>query len=779
MSKKMLIDATHVEETRVAIIDNTRLVEFDTESIHRKLLKGNIYLARIVRVEPSLQAAFVEYGGNRQGFLAFNDIHPDYYQIPVEDRQKLMEESQSSVKEEDEPEEEPSDKKVEELSEGAEIHTINDDQEEVGAQRINVVKRYRIQEVIKNRQVLLVQVVREARGNKGAALTTYLSLAGRYCVLMPNAGHNGGGVSRKITDATVRRKLKSVLEGLEMPEGFGVIVRTAGLGRSKTEIKRDYEYLLRVWENIREQTVKSVAPSMIYEESELIKRAIRDLYGREVDEILIEGEEGYKTAKNFMRILMPSHAKKVQPYRESNMPLFHKHDVEEQLQATHLPTVHLPSGGSIVISPTEALVSIDVNSGKATRERNIEETAYKTNCEAAEEIARQLRLRDLGGLIVIDFIDMHDSRHKATVERRFKEAVKDDRARIQIGRISLFGLLEMSRQRLRPSVTESLSERCPHCNGAGVIRSTESMALRVLRQIESEGIKGILKNIKITLTPSLAIYLLNHKRDMISQLEIKYQLRVLIVADDRIHTQDIQVDHHHEPMQPKAALVTTEKEEIKREVKPEPLKREPLDKEGEGQPQKMNKQRNRRRDRNRPRKDMPEGIEGSLETATKIHATPIAELAVTDKVEPVDTTQKPETTPKNLQRVRYPQRRRQQHTQPAVSVEGIEASSVNEGVAVKTQSAEPQGEAAAPQEKNSKGNFDRNNRFPQRGVRRERPQREPGEMRKSPKIIIESLVPVMAQAQGPASASSSVAQVPVVVSEPPKNPKKGWWQKNS
>ncbi len=394
-------------------------------------------------------------------------------------------------------------------------------------------RHYKIQEVIKRRQIMLVQVGKEERGNKGAALTTYLSLAGRYCVLMPNT-NRGGGVSRKITSIADRRRLKDILEELEIPEGMGVIVRTAGAERSKPEIKRDYEYLLRLWNEIRELTLKSTAPALIYEEGNLIKRSIRDLYTRDIDEVLVEGEEGYKTAKAFMRTLMPSHAKRVQPFREAQIGLFHHFQIESQIDAIHSPVAQLRSGGYVVINQTEALVAIDVNSGRSTRERNIEETATRTNLEAADEIARQLRLRDLAGLIVIDFIDMEEHRNQVAVERRLKDALKNDRARIQVGRISAFGLLEMSRQRLRPSLAEASTLPCPHCAGTGLIRSVESTALYVLRQIEEEGIRRRSAEICIYVPTNVALYILNQKRESLTQIEARYGLRVMVAQDDTL-----------------------------------------------------------------------------------------------------------------------------------------------------------------------------------------------------------------------------------------------------
>ncbi|MCW2237528.1 Rne/Rng family ribonuclease [Azospirillum canadense] len=604
MAKRMLVDATHPEETRVAVVNGNRLEDLDFEIATRKQLKGNIYLAKVTRVEPSLQAAFVEYGGNRHGFLAFSEIHPDYYRIPIADREALLAEERR-LEEQAEARAEAAvdgavmaepirpEHVVEEFSpmpsgygedvgvegdadgetdgyaaasadsdaeaatggdgdgetdgepageDGVSPDVIGGDEvEDAHRRRTRPLRSYKIQEVIKRRQVMLVQVTKEERGNKGAALTTYLSLPGRYCVLMPNTGR-GGGISRKITNPADRKRLKEILSDLDVPEGMAVILRTAGLERSKQEIKRDLEYLLRLWDDIRVQTLKSSAPCLIYEEANLIKRSIRDLYTDDIDEIWVEGSAGFNTARDFMRMMMPSHSKRVMQYRDETIPLFHRYQVETQIDAIHSPVVQLRSGGYIVINPTEALVSIDVNSGKSTRERNIEETAYKTNLEAAEEVARQLRLRDLAGLIVIDFIDMEEPRNNAAVERRLKEAMKNDRARIQLGRISAFGLLELSRQRLRPSLLETNFERCPHCSGTGVIRSVESSALHVLRAIEEEGIRKRSAEITVFVPTRIALYILNQKRVELTKIEERYRFRVMVQADDTLIAPDLRLE---------------------------------------------------------------------------------------------------------------------------------------------------------------------------------------------------------------------------------------------
>jgi ribonuclease E len=601
MGTKMLIDASQPEETRVVVARGNRLEEFDFEAANKTPLKGNIYLAKVTRVEPSLQAAFVEYGGNRHGFLAFAEIHPDYYQIPIADRLALLAEQEAEeaaeneddddedeapaaednqpaehVEEEHHHDDEPHgdapamalDQEPEpvlvaevdaetheheeapaEVAEGGELEVVEGDAdshkvetmgEEADAleevpqrsRRPQRKRHYKIQEVIKRRQILLVQVIKEERGNKGAALTTYMSLAGRYCVLMPNTAR-GGGISRKITDASDRRRLKEVAKDVEVPKGMGVIVRTAGAQRTRPEIKRDFDYLMRLWESVRELTLQSQAPSLVYEEGNLIKRSIRDLYTKDVEEIVVEGDAAYRDAREFMKMLMPSHAKNVKHYKEAR-PLFQRYQVESHLDALYSPTVTLPSGGYIVINQTEALVSIDINSGKATREHNIEDTATKTNLEACDEIARQLRLRDLAGLVVIDFIDMEENRNNRAVERRMKDALKNDRARIQVGRISHFGLLEMSRQRLRPGLLEGSFRPCPHCEGRGIVRSVSSCGLGVLRTIEEYLQKGRAENLTVKTARDVAFYLLNEKRDSLLAIETQYEISIFMVPGDDV-----------------------------------------------------------------------------------------------------------------------------------------------------------------------------------------------------------------------------------------------------
>jgi ribonuclease E len=541
MPKKMLIDAAHAEETRVVVLDGTRVEEFDFESRAKKQLRGNIYLAKVTRVEPSLQAAFVEYGGNRHGFLAFNEIHPDYYQIPHADREALMREA-----DEDDDDHgasaavQATDEDGEAL--GAEALGGDDEDEideEVARRRRRLMRRYKIQEVIKRRQIMLIQVVKEERGNKGAALTTYLSLAGRYCVLMPNTDR-GGGISRKITAASDRKRLRAVVADLDVPQGMGLIVRTAGAKRTKAEIKRDYEYLSRAWSNIRDTTLHSIAPALIYEEEDLVKRAIRDLYDKDIDGIWVQGEAGYREARDFMRMLMPSQAKKVQAYREPT-PLFVAHKIEDHLSQIYSPIAPLRSGGYLVINQTEALVAIDVNSGRATRERNIEATALKTNLEAAEEAARQLRLRDLAGLIVIDFIDMDEGKNNRAVEKVLKDCLARDRARIQVGKISSFGLMEISRQRRRTGILEGTTHVCPHCNGAGRVRSVESSALAALRAVEMEALKGG-GDVVIRAPRDVGLYILNHKREYLTRLLRRNGLFVSVVIDDALAHADYETE---------------------------------------------------------------------------------------------------------------------------------------------------------------------------------------------------------------------------------------------
>ncbi len=763
MTKRMLIDASHAEETRVVLLDGNIIEDYDIETAGRRQLKGNIYLAKVVRVEPSLQAAFVEYGGNRHGFLAFGEIHPDYYQMPVADRQRLLEMQEAEAREEEEeedraaerqaeagddadpdgesdpvaavpgagadaaaqagyalqadpdaaadalpeprqvaqaavvaaemrvaPEEardefppapaftdalesEPNDllgadlapeatepaterpgdrdaqpSQAEELLEGpltgevlpADDRADQDDElgdmaedsrpapETVGGEGEDrrerrstprFLRNYKIQEVIRRRQILLVQVVKEERGTKGAALTTYISLAGRFSVLMPNSPR-GGGISRKITSASDRRRLKEVTAELDLPRGMGLIIRTAGANRPKAEIMRDCEYLLNQWDQIRELTMRSVAPALIYEEASLIKRAMRDLYSREVEEVLVEGEPGWKSARDFMRMLMPDAARKVQLWREPQ-PLFTKANVEQQLDAMLAPTVQLRSGGYLVINQAEALVAIDVNSGRSTRERGIEETALRTNLEAAEEIARQLRLRDLAGLIVMDFIDMESRRHNAMVVRRLKEALKNDRARIQVGSISHFGLLEMSRQRLRPSLVETNFVPCPHCGGLGHVRGVESSALHVLRAVEDEGARRKAAEILVHCAAEVALYILNHKRGRLAEIEARFAMRVTFSADGTLLGAQVRVDRIRTQSVPETPVPVSQVAlpEVEADVADveEPAAEaegvETIDAEAPGDEGEQRRRRRRRRSRGRGR---TEALDGEVDPQT-------------------------------------------------------------------------------------------------------------------------------------------------------------------
>ncbi|MCR5225233.1 MAG: Rne/Rng family ribonuclease [Alphaproteobacteria bacterium] len=525
MSKNMLIDSAHAEEVRVAVVNDGKLDRFDFDAPSKNQVKGNIYLAKVIRVEPSLQAAFVDYGGNRHGFLSFSEIHHDYFQIPVDDRQQLEEHIHNAIA-----------ARAAELGEAEEEL----DPKEVSKLRYQFYRRYKIQEVIKKRQIMLVQVVKEERGNKGAALTTYISLAGRYCVLMPNTS-KGSGVSRKIVNRNDRAKLKKIVAGLQIENG-SVVIRTAGIGHTKAEIRKDFDYLVNQWKEIREITIQSTAPSMIYEEASIIKRAIRDMYSRDIEAIFVEGAEAYKTAKAFVKKLMPSHAKKVKLYDDQTQPLFAKFKVNDQINQIYSPRVDLPSGGYLVINTTEALISIDVNSGKATRERNVAGTALKTNLEAAVEIARQCRLRDLAGLLVVDFIDMEEKRNNTQVERCLRDALRSDKAKIQVGAISNFGLLEFSRQRLRSSIADANMIICPHCNGTGFMRSIESIAIQVLRRIEEVSLALNAREVRVTLSPEVALYIMNNKRAFLSGVESRSDARITFTIDSTMIDADFKIE---------------------------------------------------------------------------------------------------------------------------------------------------------------------------------------------------------------------------------------------
>jgi ribonuclease E len=710
MTTRMLIDARHREETRVAVVTGNRIEEFDFESAEHKQLKGNIYLAKVTRVEPSLQAAFIDYGGNRHGFLAFSEIHPDYYQIPREDRERLLaEEAEAAAEEaalreqEEEEDNEPSnlmrseavddedsdiievdsDERIDtfDISEGQEPDLDangdddhhDDDQgeeesprgdsaegdrggrggnrrrrgkggsgsggrssapkasDEARTKRMNLRRRYKIQDVVHRRQVLLVQVVKEERGNKGAALTTYLSLAGRYCVLMPNTSH-GGGISRKIHSAGDRKRLKTIVSDMNLPATMGCIIRTAGLARTKPEIKRDFDYLARLWDEVRERTLSGAAPMLIHTDSDLIKRAIRDIYNKDIEDVIVEGPDGYKAAKDFMKLLMPSHSKRVQHYADP-VSLFQRYGVEDQLNAMYQPIVQLKSGGYIVINPTEALVSIDINSGRSTKEHGIEQTALSTNLEAAREIARQLRLRDMAGLVVIDFIDMDHHSNARKVERAMKEALKHDRARIQVGRISSFGLMEMSRQRLRTGVLEASTRVCPHCEGTGLVRTASSSALSALRLIEEESARGHGSQITLQASQEATIYILNNKRAELAQIEARYHVEVAVLPNGEVEGAKMVVSaagprpEQPEPMAPIIEMDDDiddieddifDEEEVEEAREPrEPREARAPREDGGDSSKRKRRRRGRRGGRNQDRDEQAEGQEGEASQATE------------------------------------------------------------------------------------------------------------------------------------------------------------------
>ncbi len=851
MSKKMLIDATHAEETRVVVVDGNKVEEFDFESENKRQLSGNIYLAKVTRVEPSLQAAFVDYGGNRHGFLAFSEIHPDYYQIPVADREALIAEemafAQAEADEEDKPkrrrrrskpkaeavvtedetatldvteddvavEDDAPDAVSEDApiepveapaeissmdvvdlesgdddtglvedadSEGAPVKASDKDEtieavadddttEEIRRPRRQRQKRYKIQEVVKVRQILLVQVVKEERGNKGAALTTYLSLAGRYCVLMPNTAR-GGGISRKITNAADRKKLKAIAGEIEVPQGAGLIVRTAGAKRTKSEIKRDYEYLQRLWEQIRALTLQSIAPAKIYEEGNLIKRSIRDLYTREIDEVLVEGEVGFRTAKDFMKMIMPSHAKNVKYYNDP-MPLFARFQVESYLGGMFNPVVQLKSGGYIVIGITEALVAIDVNSGKATKEGSIEETALKTNLEASDEVARQLRLRDLAGLIVIDYIDMEERKNNAAVEKRFKDRLKTDRARIQVGRISGFGLLEMSRQRLRPGMLEASTQPCPSCHGTGLIRSDDSVGLNILRQLEEEGVRRRSREVLVKAPVSIINFLMNMKREHIAQIEARYGMAVRLEADPSMISPDFTVEKFKtatrkvEVTTPVVSVDASLMAEIEEEMAEEEAAAaaeapdEPEDSVAEDDEQPKKKRRRRRRRRGRGGEGQTdENGQASDGEGTDPEAP--AEAPVTEEAAAPDAEPEVEEKPK-----RRRTRRRKTADAPAEAAEAP-AETPTEAAEAPADAAE---EAPAPEEK-PKRRRTRKKKEPEveAPVAAAEPAPEPApEPEPTPEPAPEPTPePAMA-------AAEPVAAPEPVVAEEPKTRKRGWW----
>jgi ribonuclease E len=840
MTTRMLIDARHREETRVAVVTGNKIEEFDFESAEHKQLKGNIYLAKVTRVEPSLQAAFVDYGGNRHGFLAFSEIHPDYYQIPKEDRERLLAEEAAAAAEEaalreqeEEDEDEPadimrsdarddedsdfievdSDERIDtiDMSEGEEpdLDANGDDHgdesgeeaasedsdgrrggrgrgrgrgrgdrkpgrakasDEARAKRLNLRRRYKIQDVIHRRQVLLVQVVKEERGNKGAALTTYLSLAGRYCVLMPNTSH-GGGISRKINSATDRKRLKSIVAEMKLPSTMGCIIRTAGLARTKPEIKRDFDYLARLWDEIRERTLKGAAPMLIHTDSDLIKRAIRDIYNKDIDDVLVEGAEGYKAAKDFMKLLMPSHAKRVQHYADP-VSLFQRHHVEDQLNAMYQPIVQLKSGGYIVINPTEALVSIDINSGRSTKEHGIEQTALSTNLEAAREIARQLRLRDMAGLVVIDFIDMDHHSNARKVERAMKEALKNDRARIQVGRISSFGLMEMSRQRLRTGVLEASTRECPHCEGTGLVRTASSSALSALRLIEEEAARGHGSNITLQASQEASIYILNNKRAELAEIEERYHVRVEILPNAEIEGAKMTVTASGpRPERPAMLAPIIEidedddfEEEIEDEIEEEeaePRRSRQRDDDGEERGgRRKRRRRGRRGGRNRDREENGEGAEEAGEAAS-------------DEAAPAEAAEESEQ-PKKARRSRRGSKKAEEAEAPSEV-----AAAVAEEVTAEEAPAKPKGrgrgkakaaaevaEETAPAEVAAE---EEPAKPKGRGRAKAKPAEEAAETAEAPaKPKGRSKKAATAEAEAPASNDSEQTDGP---------PRQGWWSR--
>ncbi len=801
MSMRMLIDARHPEETRVAVAKGNRIEEFDFESAEHKQLKGNIYLAKVTRVEPSLQAAFIDYGGNRHGFLAFSEIHPDYYQIPKADREALLrEEAEHAAEEErlraaedddyddaDEPARDADEEVVsddngngdEETAEsGTESNRSPVDEsaaDELRRKRQNLRRRYKIQDVIQRRQVLLVQVVKEERGNKGAALTTYLSLAGRYCVLMPNTSH-GGGISRKISNGADRKRLKSIMADLKLPTTMGLIVRTAGLSRTKVEIKRDFDYLARLWDEIRERTLGSTAPALIYRDSDLIKRAIRDLYHRDIDEVVVEGDEGYKAARGFMKLLMPSHVKRVKQHSETT-PSFQRYGVEDQLSAMYQPMVQLKSGGYLVINPTEALVSIDINSGRSTREHNIEQTAYNTNIEATAEIARQLRLRDMAGLIVIDFIDMEQNSHVRKVERAMKEALKNDRARIQVGRISSFGLMEMSRQRLRTGVLEASTRACPHCEGTGLIRTAASAGLAALRMIEDEATRGRGEKILLRAGRDAAVYVLNKKRAELADIELRYGVSIDIAIDESFEGAKMTVESSGpKPSaipRPLAAPIVDDEEEEEEELEAALVGAEDYEEELEARAEEEDRPGRKRRRRRRGGRGRNRREGGPAELAEAAQAAEEAADPVTEAAaEPAE-----EEAP-------APRKRRRRGRKAAEAPEAVEPESspmVERPVAEEPPIAET--EAAEEPKPKARRRKKAAEPAPAEAPPAEAPPAETAEEEPKPKARRRKKAAAPADAEAAAEPAAPSPQ-PVLAAnndegslEDAGEPRRGWWQK--
>lgn len=851
MTKRMLIDSTHKEELRVAITDGNKLIEYDYESQNRKPLKGSIFLAKVTRVEPSLQAAFVNFGGNRHGFLPFSEIHPDYFRIPVADREALMAEQEALLKEHDEDEaledevsEESSDNDEDsEIIDAIEVEPVVEDKKEsknlksnnasdkksdtdvnkapvtdgdapdeksqsesegnvvedeendvdgnvaadsdskktdanqdkkndkgrnqhgrgrgkgrgrrsqyknrnveiVGGDeidqeqrfRFNLRRKYKIQEVIKRGQIMLVQANKEERGNKGAAVGSYLSLPGRYCVLMPNSPR-AGGVSRKIANHKDRARMRDIVKSLEVPKGMSVIVRTAGVTRTKAEIKRDLDYLMRLWDNIRELTLESTAPALVYEEADLIKRSVRDLYTRDVEEILVAGEQGYKTAQSFMKMMIPSHIKKVVKYEDEQLPLFNRYQIESQINEIGQPEVRLKSGGYLVINPTEALVSIDVNSGKATKGRHIEETALKTNLESADEVARQLKLRDLGGLVVIDFIDMEDRRNNAKVERRMKEALSGDRARVQVGRISSFGLMELSRQRLSPSLTEAQYKKCEVCSGIGIIPTADAMSLKVLRAIEEEGIRARAAQIIVEVTNEVALFILNYKRRKLAEIEGRYDLQVLLRVDDTIPASEYRIEvskpaEQYDNAEADAAAPKESQSQNKNRSNKD-------DSDGEGQ-----RKRGRRggRGRGRGRKD---GDDNNVESKD---ANANEQKQGKEDVAPVTKAKKPEVKSEDKEKAK---------SKPA-NDSGEDASAPKKRRTAKPKKGEEAAKASSKAPESSKSE--------------DKPAEKPAKKEAAPKAKKKPA----SKTKAVNDQEPSVASKHEVINQAPKEKKKGWWNR--
>ncbi len=860
MATRMLIDARHSEETRVAVLKGNRIEEFDFESAEHKQIKGNIYLAKVTRVEPSLQAAFVDFGGNRHGFLAFSEIHPDYYQIPQEDREQLLaeeaeaaeEEARLRAEEEEEgvspgdeydAEDESSEALAEDLAEDGleEIDTsekdkvatiedgesddsdddeedASDDEEEseegesseeeekprrgrrgrgrrrqgknksggrsrakevdeVRAKRMALRRRYKIQDVIQRRQVLLVQVVKEERGNKGAALTTYLSLAGRYTVLMPNSSH-GGGISRKINSTSDRKRLKQVVSDLALPKSMGLIVRTAGISRTKTEIKRDFDYLARLWDEIRQTTLSSTAPSLIHSDSDLIKRAIRDIYNREIEEVIVEGEDGYKSAKSFMKMLMPSHARRVKAYSDP-VPLFQRYGAEDQLRAMYDPMVQLKSGGYLIINPTEALVSIDINSGRSTKEHGIEQTALHTNLEAAREIARQLRLRDMAGLVVIDFIDMEYNSNVRKVEKAMKEALKNDRARIQVGRISSFGLMEMSRQRLRTGVLEATTRECPHCDGSGLVRTASSAGLSALRLIEDEAAKGKGTVIRLSASTEAAVYLLNEKRGELVEIEQRYGVTVEVKpeGEDEGAKMSVTSAGPRPTEAPKFEPISDEEED-------EDLPEEDFGEDDEDAPKKK-KRRRRRGGRGRNKKRQEEGAEGAEGEASD------EQVEGNEDEASDEASEDGEEKPKRRRRRGGRGRRKKTDVAEEGSEESSEETSEQQGEAetpAEAPSEETPAEEPAPEEKPKRKRAPRKKKVEEaeapaeavaQSTEEPAPEEKPKRKRAPRKKKVEEEAAATAEV-APEAVAAPETDAPSTADEPSGEDgakKRGWWQR--